>query len=120
MCEGIYFSLIMGLRKSVMLGPEPDQRKSYLKNVSHIDDESALQRPDGKPSPASPDLQAIHLVRLEQNGHQISVRVRRDADHFVRLTARRVVLHPHRLDSTDASLRDHLRLHSQVARHGGQ
>ena len=95
-----------------------------LEDVSDVDDEGALPRRDGKPSAVTgpPDLQALDLVDLEDQGEEVRVGVRGEAQDLVRrFSAGRVVVHPHRLHHPAAAGDEALRVREvQVPGHGAQ
>ena len=67
---------------------------AYLKDVPDVDDESALERLDRKPTAISLDLQALNMIYLEDNSQEIRIGVWRETDNFACLSARGIVVHP--------------------------
>ena len=94
----------------------------YLKNVSNVDNKSALQRPHRNPGTIlALYLQTLDLVHLQDQGEEISVRVWGEAHNLFCLGAGRIVVDPHRLHSaTAASASNHLRWQPEVAGHNSQ
>ncbi|BAT12018.1 Os10g0558466, partial [Oryza sativa Japonica Group] len=91
-----------------------------LEYVADVDDERAVVRrgADGEPPAAgAPDLQARHVVHLQEQRQAGGVGVRRQADHLAGLPARRVVVHPDALRLVLEPLQQRPRPHAHVLRH---
>ena len=86
-----------------------------LECVTDVDDECTLERFNGVPLAIVPsNLQALHIVDVEQQRHGAGVRVRRQAQHIAGLPARRVVGHLHGLRLAPELLQEALRLHGST------
>ena len=90
---------------------------THLKDVADVDDESSGQGVHGEPLPILPDLQPLHVVRVEEERHADAVGVRREAQHLAGLTAGRVVVDPHALGQTLEGAKERLLVNSQVLGH---
>ena len=63
-----------------------------LESVAKVDDEGGVIRADANPLAILENLQAAHLV-LVQNGQHLGIGVGRDAQHFGWVGTHRVVVH---------------------------
>lgn len=68
-----------------------------LNNVSQINSQGTWLELDRHPNTIFLDLKALHAIDLKEDGDAAAVGVRRQPDNLVRLRARWVVVHPHRL-----------------------
>ena len=92
-----------------------------LECVTDVDDECTLERFNGVPLAIVPsNLQALHIVDVEQQRHGAGVRVRRQAEHIAGLPALRVVGHLHGLRLAPELLQEALRLNAHVHGHRPQ
>jgi hypothetical protein len=66
----------------------------YLRDISDVYNESALERFGRKPTAIPLNLQALNMIYLEDESQKIRIRVWREADNFVRLSAWGIVVHP--------------------------